>query len=140
MRTLLAAIVAFLPFVAGCLAFGSEQTVAPSGVAIKLSWETLVTIYGPMGGVLVWLIRREDRREKDEKDRRREWTELVKNNTEALTQVKETLTLTRVDDEKQRLATYQLKDAVMKMDGDVHDLGVQIGMSRGNTRVMMKSE
>ncbi len=118
--------------VAGCLAVAGEG--APRSDAIQLTWETLLTIYGPMAVWLVWFIRIDSIRRKEDKEQRAEWMERLERNTAMMTKVVEALTLTRADDDKHRTAIYRLVE-------EVRDIGVMIrgAGGNGNTRIM-KSE
>ncbi|MCD8352431.1 MAG: hypothetical protein LUC93_17645 [Planctomycetaceae bacterium] len=85
------------PFIAGCLAFGSEAMAAPS--ADGDFWLSLVKMYGPMAGMLIWFMQREKTRDA-----------LVVDCAKAITNLNATLTEYRKDMEKMRLALYQVRD------------------------------
>lgn len=133
-----------LVLIAGCVAHASEPQQDTG--TVRLTWETLATMYGPLGFWLIWELRqkgqREEKREKVEEERRKkdeehrkEWTDLIQKNTEALVNVVNGMTLSHADDEKNRLATYKLagevKEVCVKMDS------ICDGLVRG-TRVLAK--
>lgn len=124
MRKVFAACLAFAPFVVGgCLAYGSEKA-APAGVVpVGLTWESLVIVYGPMAGMLVWFIWREEKRDKREVERRKAAEEQTAKQVEAITKFEATLSEFRADIQKNRTAVYQLRDE-----------------ARGKTRVIEKEE
>lgn len=128
-----ALVAAAMPFVVGCLAAAAEQSSRPS--AIQLTWETLVTIYGPMAVWLIWFIRRDDQRRKEDAEHRREWTGLVKNNTEALANVTTSLSLGLANDEKNRLATYKVADELKEVGLKVESICDSLVR---NTRLIQK--
>ncbi len=109
-----------LTSVIGTLAYGAEAVTA--GV-VGLSWETLLTIYGPMAGMLVWFMHREKIRDMKEEHRDKAFCGLIVQCTEALTRMNSTLAEFRADLEKHRAAVYRLCDE-----------------SRGNARIFERSE
>ncbi len=129
MRILFTACLTFLPMVAGCFAAAGEG--APRSDAIQLTWETLLTIYGPMAVWLVWFIRIDSIRRKEDKEHRGEWMELLKQSAKTMTKVEEALDLAHADDDKHRTAMYRLVE-------EVRDIGVMIrgAGGSGNTRIM----
>lgn len=130
-------------FLSGCMAMAGEAASLPG--AIRLTWDTLLTIYGPM---IIWVaietrrnnenakqrIEDEKERRKEEAEYRREWIAQVKINTEAITNMNTGVTLMRTDTEKHRTAIYRLveevKEITIKMNGMSDDA------IRGNTRIM----
>ncbi len=107
----------FIPFVAGCLAYGSE-TMSSSG-AIDLSLESLLIVYGPMAGMLAWFMYREKVREENAGKRDVELRDVIAKTTEATTLATAAIAEVRAEMQKNRAATYQLRDEM-----------------RGNTRIM----
>lgn len=67
-----------LCFVAGCIAAASEPSASKPN-AVQLTWETIATIYGPMGVWLIWFIRREDIRDKRDREEKRSVERRMKN-------------------------------------------------------------
>ena len=120
MRLILAVCISFLPFVAGCIAMAGE-TIAPAGPTVKLSWDTLITIYGPMAGMLGWFMYVEKNRMKGEKERNDTLISLVGDCTETITAVNATLVQLRAENEKQRGAIYRLVDEVHDFKGGLGD-------------------
>ncbi len=122
MRKLIASLIVFLPLITGCLAVGAESS-APGGM-IGFNWETALTVYGPMSGVIIWFMTRE--RKRDER-----LFGLVEKCTEVMAKVETSLAQSSLDDEKQRTATYQLRDAVRELTGAAH---------HGKTRIMHRDD
>lgn len=86
------------------LAFGGEGAGVPSSGNLL---EAVLMTYGPLGGIAFWFMRREDKRDK-------RLYELLEKSTEAMTTVANKLDSVRADNEKTRLAVYQLKDVVLE--------------------------
>lgn len=126
MQKLFAVIIVFLPLVAGRLALGAD-TGTPGGM-IGVNWETALTVYGPMGGVIIWFMTRE--RKRDER-----LFALVEKCTLVMAKVETALAQAHEGDEKQRAAIYQLRDAVRDFGAHVDSTPI-----RGNTRVMHREE
>ncbi len=117
MRKLLAVSFVFLPFVAGCIAYGSESVATHS--AVGLSLESLLIVYGPMAGMLIWFMYREKVREENAGKRDEELRGVIVKSTEATTLVIAAIAELRAESQKNRVATYQLRDEM-----------------RGNTRII----
>ena len=133
MRFLLAGLIPLIPLVAGCLAFGGDAG-APGGM-IGVNWETALTVYGPMGGVIIWFMTREKKR--DER-----LFVLVEKCTEVMAKVENALAQSHEGDEKQRAATYQLRDDVRELAGALRDLSAHMASVpiQDNTRVIPRNE
>ncbi len=121
MRKLFAISSVFLPFVAGCLAYGSESASAAGTVGLSL--ESLIIVYGPMAGMLIWFMYRENVREKKAEKRDEELRSVLLRNTEAMTLFNASIAELRAEMQKNRVAVYQLRDE-----------------AHGNTRVMRRDE
>ena len=125
MRKLLAGCFVFIPFVAGCLAFGSES-MSPRG-AVDLSLDSLLIVYGPMAGMLIWFMYREKVREDRAEKRDAELRDVIAQNTKAMTinaaATTELRSEVRAELQKNRTAIYQIRDE-----------------KRGNTRIMRRNE
>lgn len=132
-RYLPPAIAFSLPFVAGCITAAAEQPSNPN--AIHLTWDTLLTFHGPMALMLAWFIRRDEQRRSEDAEHRKEWTSLIRSNTEALTNVAAMLIQTNAGNEKNRLATYKLAEEIKGVCVKVDN--ICDGLARG-TRVMSK--
>ena len=122
MRKMFAICPIFLPFVAGCLAFGGDGGT-PNGMA-AVNWETALTIYGPMGGIIVWFMIREKKR--DER-----LFALVEKCTDVIAKVEDALAKSSADDEKLRVVTYRLRDDVRGLASAAH---------HGKTRITHRDE
>ncbi len=129
MRKILVIISVFLPFVAGCIAFGSES-MASRG-AVDLSLDSLIIAYGPMAGMLAWFMYRDNAREKNAVKRDTEFQAAIVRHTEAMTLVHAGLAQLIAEGEKGRHAIHRLAD-------EVHDFGAR--PMRGNTRIMRRDE
>ena len=108
MRKLIAVCPLFLPFAAGCLASAGDA-IAP-GAMVGVNWETALTFYGPMGGIIVWFMYREKKR--DER-----LFALVEKCTDVIAKVEDALAKTSADNEKQRNALYRLAEEVHDFSG-----------------------
>ena len=116
MRKLIPVCAVFLPFVAGCIAMAGES-ITPAGPTVKLSWDTLVTIYGPMAGMLLWFMYVEKNRMKNERERNDTLISLVGDCRETIASANATLIQLRAENEKQRCAIYRLADEVHDFKG-----------------------
>lgn len=108
-RILVAVIIPFLPFVAGCIAFGSEK-MAGGGGTIDLSWGSFIIVYGPMAGMLAWFMHREKVRDANEAKREERRADNENRQIEAITLVIAAVAEFRADLQKSRTAVYQLRD------------------------------
>ena len=126
MRKSLVILTVFFTLIAGRLAFGSDA--GASGGMIGVNWETALTVYGPMGGVIIWFMTRE--RKRDER-----LFALVEKCTGVMAKVETSLAQSAADDEKQRTAIYQLRDAVR--DFEAH---VTAAPMHSKTRVIRRDE
>ncbi len=127
MRPFIATLISFTPLiVSGCYAMAGESA-SSADPTIKLSWDTLITIYGPMAGIIAWFMWKEKDRMKSEKERTDTLISLVGNCTATITSVNATLVQLRAESEKNRSALYRLAD-------EVHD--AKAGAGGSNTRIM----
>ncbi len=118
MRKLLAVASVFLPFVAGCIAYGSESM--SSGGAIDLSLESLLIVYGPMAGMLIWFMYREKVREAKADRRDEELRDVIVKGTEVTTLATVAIAEMRADMQKNRTAVHQLRDEVRSATRVMH--------------------
>ncbi len=128
LRLITAMLVSFLPLIAaGCYAMASDSVASVVDPTVKLSWDTLITIYGPMAGIIAWFMWVEKNRIKGEKGRTDTLISLVGDCTATITSANATLVQLRAESEKNRNALYRLAD-------EVHDF--KGGTGGSNTRIM----
>ncbi len=126
-RLLATMLVSFLPLIAaGCYAMAGDSA-ALADPTIALRWDTLITIYGPMAGIIAWFMWREKIAQKAEATRTDTLISLVGDCTATITSVNATLVQLRAESEKNRNALYRLAD-------EVHDF--KGGTGGSNTRTM----
>jgi hypothetical protein len=91
--------------------------------AVDLSLESLLIVYGPMAGMLLWFMYREKVREEKAGKRDDEMRDVIVQNTAAMTLVNAAITEFRVEMQKNRAAVHQLRDE-----------------THGKTRIMRRDE